>query len=1050
MNTVGQRVLLWVGIVLAFLPLSALDSRKAVTQYIREVWDDEKGLPQNSVMTLCQTGDGRLWAGTQEGLVSFDGAHFRVYNKKNTAEITNNKIYTLCQSRDGRLWIGTGDGLLCRTADGRFHPFSFNRQLPSSLVRALLEDRAGRLWIGTGGGLGCLENGNLSVYTRRDGLAGDYIWKLLEDGQDRLWISTLDGRGVTVRDQGGFTVRLPQLGDGVLGLFQDRKGRLWFGTNNLGLFKLENDRLQPVGAPPVATPDPIRVIQEDRDGMIWYGSEKTGLIRLAGDRIDILDMARDSASRQINCILEDREGSLWIGTQTHGLTRLGESKVTMFGADEGLVQNHVLTVLESPSGDLWAGTYGGGLSRLHNGRVINYTRRDGLASDYILALTLDRRGRLWIGNDTGLQYWENDGFHSFRGAVDLSRSRVGAVLEDSRGVFWVGTDNGLYIIEGENVRFYRNSDGFAGSVIRCIVEDRDGAVWVGTNDAGVNVFRGGRIETIGRNQGLGSNLIMTVFPDRSGGVWIGTNGGGVSLWRNGEMRTLTFRDGLYDDTIHVVLEDRLGDLWFSTNRGVFRVTAEVMREFIAGRRQRLEYRLFNRTDGMRSSECNGGRQPSGWLCRDGRLCFAGMKGVVVIDPLEVRFNSAVPPVQVDRVVVDGREYAAGGEVRLQPGNEKLEFHYTALTYIAAERVHFKFLLQGYDREWIDAGTRRIAYYTRLPAGRYRFRVIACNGDGVWNRVGAELTCVVPRSFTQTVWFILLCTAALVFAGWGVIRWRVALLRAQRDRLSLQVAERTQELTALNEELRQANEVKTDLLYIAAHDLKNPLQGILGMAGILRNHYCREEGAVGKIELILKASRGMLQLIDELLESARIENGKLKLDRKPIDLEPLLRIVVYENEQAAIVKKQKITMELTEGCLVDGDRERLKEVFGNLVSNAVKFSPHESAISVSLAALDGEVRFSVQDRGPGLSETDCRRVFGKFQRLGPRPTGGENSTGLGLSIAKQLVEMHGGRIWVESTLGHGSTFHVALPLLAPGPAPSRPTTTADPVRGQAHS
>jgi signal transduction histidine kinase len=463
---------------------------------------------------------------------------------------------------------------------------------------------------------------------------------------------------------------------------------------------------------------------------------------------------------------------------------------------------------------------------------------------------------------------------------------------------------------------------------------------------------------------------------------------------------------------------------------------------------------FGTADGMKSNECSGISQPSGWKGRDGRLWFPTARGVVVVDPARIPRNTLPPPVKIEQTVVDG-EALKGAEV--PPGKERWEFQYTALSLLAPGKVEFKYRLDGFDRDWIAAGTRRTAYYTRLPPGRYTFRVTASNNDGVWNEAGDARPLLVRPHIWETPWFYGLAGLLVVLGAAGAYRLRVRTLQARHRELEAQVEARTQDVTREMERAetargeaerarreaekqkeiaQEADRMKGELLSIAAHDLKSPLQSIIGYAELVGEDATASAPTREYAGQSARAAQRMFDIVNRLLQSEALERAGLPVVTQAVDLSRLALAVASALQPQAEAKKQRIHVSVPDSCAVEGDEEWLRQVLENLVGNAVKYSPTRRSIWLSVRRTPGLVRLEVRDEGPGLTDEDKIKLFGRFQRLSAQPTGGESATGLGLSIVKQLVELHRGRVWAESEgPGRGACFVVELPPVeAPGMAP----------------
>ncbi|HEV7499206.1 MAG TPA: ATP-binding protein, partial [Vicinamibacteria bacterium] len=482
-----------------------------------------------------------------------------------------------------------------------------------------------------------------------------------------------------------------------------------------------------------------------------------------------------------------------------------------------------------------------------------------------------------------------------------------------------------------------------------------------------------------------------------------------------------------------------GGLWMSGNRGLSRVDKRSLMTHEPG--QRLEPRVFGVADGMKSNECSGVSQPAATRLPDGRLVFPTTRGIVVIDPERLPRNETPPPVQIEELVAGGVSYD-GARRDLPAGARTWEIRFTGLSFLAPQQVHFRYRLVGFDDDWVDAGTRRSAFYTQVGPGEYVFEVLAANNDGVWSETPARVVVKLPPRFHETRLFYALVAAALMLAGALAYALHVRGLNERRRELERQVLERTHELVAqqrLSEEARaeaerqreiaqQATAVKAELLQIAAHDLKNPLQVVLGHAEMAEVSLRQGKPTDEFIAHIHQAAGRMLGILTRLLDASAMDAGKLALRPQRLDLSDVAGIVVDAHRAAAERKGQELALVVNGALPVIGDADRLVEVVENLVGNAIKYSPLASRIVVT-ARLRGErAVIEVSDAGPGLSDDDKRRMFGRFQRLSARPTGGEPATGLGLSIAKQLAELMGGELSAESGgPGRGACFALSMPI-----------------------
>jgi ligand-binding sensor domain-containing protein len=743
-------------------------------------------------MAILQTRDGYLWLGTFTGLVRFDGVTFTLFDKQNAPGMKQSAgigIKTLYEGKDGSLWIGTNGRGLVRMKDGIFTIYTTKEGLSNDTVRAVAEGTDGSLWVGTDLGLNRFQDGKFTFYGLGDGLASNTIKALLVDRSGILWVGSETG--------------LDQFKDGRFTRYQ-----------------LADQKEQ----------TPVYTIEESRDGSLWIGRFGGGLVRIKDGRQTVFTTKDGMSNNYVHSILEDRDGNLWIGT-VGGLNRFLDGHFSAYTVKDGLSHNDVFGMAEDREGNLWVGVDStNSLNRFRDGKFLAYTSQEGLAGEVAYSVWQRRDGTIWVGTDGGLNELGNEKFTSHSNElinkhvnsvlesrdgslwIGLGGSGVGrlksgrltlytkkdglvndnvwCLAEDKEGSLWIGTNDGLTRFQNEKFTSYTVNDGLPSQMIRMLGVDRDGILWIGGN-SGLTRFQDGMFRTYTKKDGLSSDSPRAIYADPQGVLWIGTMGGGLNRFQDGHFTSITSQQGLVEDYIMAIHEDDHGYLWLGGQKGISRVSKQALENYAAGKVSSVAPILYGRTDGVRGMFSGAG--PNAFQAKDGKLWVPTYAGVVVIDPGHIRTNEMMPPVIIEQAMIDRKKVETSQPATLPAGKGELEFHYTALSFSVPEKVRFKYKLEGFDQDWIDAGTRRVAYYTNIPPGRYRFRVLASNSDGVWNHEGAGLVFRLTPHFYQTWWFYGLGVMTVGLAVLSGHKMRVRQLQAGKSALELRIQELEREI-----------------------------------------------------------------------------------------------------------------------------------------------------------------------------------------------------------------------------------------------------------------
>jgi diguanylate cyclase (GGDEF)-like protein len=733
--------------------------------------------------------------GTTQGLVRFDGARMTRFTPSDAAGLPSGYVLDLEAPPEGGLWIGTANGL-CRYRDGTFEAFTTKDGLPQDVVLCLASDGAGGVWTGTnGGGLAHLSEGRFTVYTARDGLIEDTIRSLHLGPDGVLWVGSSTGIAriaegrASVFSRTAFMPAQP-VGPGHTPLLLD--GRGFF---------------EPIGETrrDLAPPRLALGALKDRDGSLWcVRGEDIPAFRIVPPEFRRLAEPEEIRDFTAHSLLEDREGGLWLG-EVGRVRRLKNPEVLSWGRPEGLAIDVVYSVSRGLEDRLWVAGEDS-LALFEDGAVRSFPgvgRPFGV--DLLCALESPALGVL-VGTSRGLFRFQNGVLR--RGPRSgATRAMIISLCGDSAGRVWAGTrGDGLYRIEGDHLRRYTNRDGLTDNLIGALLAAPDGSLWAG-GTAGLNRLdpHTGRVTTFSTREGLAANYILSLLLDSRGALWA-ASWGGLTRVKDGRLSPLTLRHGLPSDVLYQILEDDGGRLWMSSPQGLFGATLDDLHAAAEGTRSSIPFRRYGTADGMRTVKCWGTVQPAG--CRDGagRIWFATQEGLVCADPCQEPASVPLPNLVVESVFVDGRAFPPGGPVIAPPGPRRLEVSFTAPTFTDPSRLAFRYRLEDLESDWTEAGTRRTAYYTNLPAGTYLLRVTARVGGGAWSEPGAGLPITLRPFVYETAWFRGLALLLAAFGLWGGFRWRVRRLRARKRQLEVLVDERTAQLADANRELeRLANE-----------------------------------------------------------------------------------------------------------------------------------------------------------------------------------------------------------------------------------------------------
>ena len=808
----------------------ALGTPKLLKQYGRQSWQSDTGLPQNTVSSVVQTSDGYLWMATEGGLVRFDGQDLRTFDSGNTREIPSDSTNSLTAGPRGQLWISTSGGLVRR--DGSHFTLTTTASgLPSNMVRFTRILRDGRLLVATAGGVAVSDAGGFHAL---NGLNGDITPELVaEDASGTLWLASglqlfslpvgsvglsqievaavgeirsiafnasgdlwIGGRsGLAVLHQGkNVPLSIPGSNTfSVTSLLPVSRDVVWIGTD-AGLQRFTRGTLAHVDNPSSVTSGRVLRLFSDREGGVWVAYD-LGVSRILPNSPDHLQDPIDIPG--VLSFAEDSEGDMWFGTDVGGATILREQAFSTMTTQDGLSNDFIRAVFEDHSGTIWLGTNRGGLNRIAEGKVSAVRAgRGSLSSNVVLALA-EAQGDLWIGTADGLSRMHNGRLKLFTTADGLPDDFVRSLYTDTDGSLWIGTRNGLSHYVLGTFTSYSRLDGLGSDLIGSILRDRNGTLWVGTLN-GLSRFDGTTFHN------LAGNPVTTMAEDHEGTLWVATHASGLARMRQGAAPvTIDSAKAGLPTEIYSILESsdkQSGDsLWLGSSKGIFRVSLSALNAFVDHQSKNLTVQAFGIADGLKISECSSGGHPAAWRLSNGTLWFATLRGAASIRPGEDYQNATAPPTTIEDVLIDDQPVLPDQALIIQPGHDRIAIHFAGLSFRAPQKLRFRYRLEGFDSDWIDAGTRRTAFYTNLPAAGYRFIVQSSLSNGIWSEVPAEFRFTIRPHFYRTIWFYWFVLLFVGLLAWLVYRSRVRIVEAQYQAV---LAERTRIAREIHDTLAQ--------------------------------------------------------------------------------------------------------------------------------------------------------------------------------------------------------------------------------------------------------
>ncbi len=1000
-----------------------------------------QGLSQSTINTIYQDRYGYMWFGTQDGLNRYDGYDFVVYrnDKTDTASISDNWIWSIFEDSRGDLWIGTYNGGLNKFdrqqnkfVRYRHNPSDTNR-LSNNNVVSTIEDKSGNLWVGTwGGGLNCYNRKSNTFTHFTLNTPNIRCMMLARDGL--LWIGTWIGLYSYNIELNKFTFYQNEpnnyksiSGNRIVNVYEDRKGNIWVSTFAEGLNRYDREKNEFIRYQ--FSTDEVGQIAEDQNGILWIATRGDGLIlfdpsngKVSKIGFDIYNI-NGLSDETIFSVYADRFGGIWIGTGSNGINYFNANRNKFRhirfepNSDKGLNNPTVRAICEDRSGYLWIGTRGGGLNRFdkEKGKFFYYTynptKRNSLSNNSIIALLEDKLGNLWIGTESGglnmydpvknifIHYQHDD-----KNSNSISSNNIMTIFEDDKENLWIGTaGGGLNKFDLKNklfVRYQRTGikpNELSGNYIWSILKDKYGYLWIGTWGAGLNQFDPStnknkiyQYEPSNPNS-ISSNTIYVIYEDSKGNLWLGTHGGGLNLF-NRETESFTHftqKDGLPNEVVYGILEDANGNFWLSTNKGLSCFNPKS-----------FEFRNFDFYDGLQSNEFNQGAY---FKNRNGVFFFGGINGLNSFRPEEIKKNNNIPTIVLTNFKIFDKQVQLNGsletitEVKLSYKQNFFSFEFSALDYTVPEKNQYMYMLEGYDKDWINAGTRRYAAYTNLDGGDYVFRVKGSNNDGVWNNEGRALSIIITPPYWETWWARSLSALFIIALGYSFYRLRINKLHKEKlaqQQISMRFVEFQE-----HERKRIAGEL---------HDSIG--QNLL----IIKNALDQYEANTAEQNVNSDELHEISQLAQESMDEVR----EISYDLHPHTLD---RLGLKKAIQSCVKKFMQVSsihfvydVDEIDKLFSPIAEIHIFRIIQEALNNVIKHSNATECI-IDVKQIEDTLRIEIADNGKGFNTDD---IFTKDKA----------NEGFGISNIFERVRLLQGEMKIDSSINKGTNILIKIPIV----------------------
>ena len=952
-------------------------------------WNEENGLPSNDISDLLISKQGFLWIGTEFGLARFDGAEIKNYNLLNTPEIKANKVLDLYEDKNGSLWFANGTGGMVKYLNGVFKRYGIENDLPENNCSGVVEDKNGTFWIGTrGGGLVALKGNSIKIMNSKNGFPSNRITAIAKDKDDNIWVGT-NNKGVVKINNKGLVVYDEYLGlpnKFVYDLFVDSANRVWIFFSE-GAAVIENGK--------VILPEflykfqktAITSIAEDKNGRVCITTISAAYALIGNEFVEFFNVGNSKEVRLQEMMIWNDD--IWFGTKEAGIFRLRANKVQNISEENGLPGKIVSAVFQDSQNRVWIGS---------EKKIVLYDQNkrkavkifDLPASD-ILSLCELNPNKILIGTRTaGLWELNNLQIKKLAGKNELGSNLIRSIVKNDDGSAVIGTNgNGIVIMKNEKFLIINREKGLSSNLVSCITKDKQNQLWIGTTGGGVNILNSqNKPVIINKAKGLAHNNVTSIIHDDNI-TWIATNGGGLSRIRGKEIINYTINNGLYENRIFNMADDGNGRLWFTTRKGVFVISKDQLNKFAVGKIAKVNYQLFTKTEGMLSDECQTLTMQT-VLMQQSQLLAVTTSGISIISFANLAGKEIAPKVFVDELRINSRTVPLDSSMSFIPGTENLEIHYSGISFDHGKNLSFYYKLTGLDDKWTNVGSRRAAYFTHLPPGKYTFNVKAETPQGTISILPASITFSIEPFLYQRIWFQILLAFLFIGAVAGTVRYiSVRKLRLKLDKIEAQAALE-----------RERMRISKDM-----HDeLGAELTKIGLLSEIAKNNFRNSQRNLEvDLDRITEASRDVAITMDEIVWAVNPKNDKIdKLCGY---------IASYVQEYFSLTDIHltlRVPDTLPEVFMSADLRHNVFLVIKEAANNIVKHSKAKEVV-FDARYFDNNLEFTLTDDGIGI----CDPV---------------DEFGNGLINMRKRIKDNGGYFEIKNNIPKGTFVKISVPLI----------------------